>query len=269
MNAGEPDTVGHLLRQWRHRRGLSQLEFACLADVSARHVSFVETGRTIPSQAMLLRLADHLEVPLAQRNRLLVAAGYAPIFQHRDWHTAPELAVARAAVEQILAGHEPFPALVLDSRWNLLSANAGAAVFFDGVDPDLLSPPANMMRLGLHPRGFASRVGNVAQVRGRLLARLARQVAQTGDPVLAALHDEVRGYGGDDDPAFSAEGIDDIALPIRLRHRDHDLTFINTVTTFGTATDLTLADVVVESYYPADAITRDALRNLAAGRLSA
>ncbi|MGK5557541.1 helix-turn-helix domain-containing protein [Actinomadura kijaniata] len=244
--------VGELLREWRHRRGLSQLDLAIQAGVSARHVSFVETGRTIPSSAMVLRLAEHLGVPLRERNRLLVAAGHAPVVRERPLED-PDLASARTALEQILRGHEPYPALAVDRRWNLLFANAAVDVFLEGVDASLLRPPVNMMRLGLHPDGFALRLRNLDQVRAHLLPRLARQVAQSGDPELSALYEELlsHGPGGDPPPPDPA----DIALPIRIRHRGTELCFLNTVTTFGAAFDVTLEEIAVEAYFPADDAT--------------
>ncbi|MEU1384968.1 MULTISPECIES: helix-turn-helix transcriptional regulator [unclassified Nonomuraea] len=247
MNQDRP--IGELLREWRHRSGLSQLDLALQADVSARHVSFVETGRTIPSSAMVLRLAENLGVPLRERNRLLVAAGHAPVVRERPLED-PHLASARNVLEQILRGHEPFPALAVDRRWNLLSANSAIDVFLAGVDAELLRPPVNMMRLGLHPGGFAPRLLNLGQVRGFLLPRLARQVARSGDAELSALYEEVQSYGpaGDPRPPDPAE----IALPIRIRHRGAELCLINTITTFGAAFDVTLDEIAVEAYSPAD-----------------
>lgn len=214
MSADRP--IGELLREWRHRRNLSQLDLAIQAEVSSRHVSFVETGRTIPSRPMVLHLAEQLQVPLRERNRLLVAAGYAPVFQKRPLD-APDLSAAREALHQILRGHEPNPALVVDHCWNLILANSAVDVFLDGVAPALLEPPVNMMRLGLHPDGFAPRLLNLEQVRGFLLPRLARQVQRMGDPQLSDLYAELVSYGVPEqlqppDPA-------DIALPIRIRHR--------------------------------------------------
>lgn len=234
---------------WRHRRGLTQLDLAIQADVSARHVSFVETGRTIPSSAMVLHLAEHLAIPLRERNHLLVAAGHAPIFRQRPLED-PDLAGARDILEQIVRGHEPYPALVVDRRWNLVLANRSLGVFLDGVDEALLTPPVNMMRLGLHPEGFAPRLLNLQQVRGFLLTRLARQVAQTGDPELSALHEELLSYG----PAGELSPLDpaDLALPIRIRHRGVELCFVNTITTFGAAFDITLNEIAVEAYFPAN-----------------
>jgi transcriptional regulator with XRE-family HTH domain len=255
MTADRP--VGELLREWRSRRHLSQLALAVQAGVSSRHVSFVETGRTIPSRPMVLHLAEQLQVPLRERNRLLVAAGYAPVFQERPLD-APDLTAAREALQQILRGHEPNPALVVDHRWNLILANSAAEVFLDGVAPALLEPPVNMMRLGLHPDGFAPRLLNLEQVRGFLLPRLARQAQRTGDPQLSDLYAELVFYGVPDqlappDPV-------DIALPVRIRHRGVELSFFNTITTFGAAFDITLEEIAVEAYFPADMPTARALR---------
>ncbi|TCO26498.1 transcriptional regulator with XRE-family HTH domain [Kribbella steppae] len=249
--------VGVLLREWRHRRKLSQLDLAIQADVSARHVSFVETGRTIPSSAMVIHLAEHLGVPLRERNRLLVAAGHAPLYQQRPLDD-PDLDRVREALERFVRAHEPYPALAVDRRWNLILANDALDVFLDGVDPALLKPPINMMRLGLHPDGFAKRVRNLAQVRGYLLPRLARQAATTGDAELHTLYDELIAYGPDHDnsPPDSA----DIALPIRIHHRGADLCFINAITTFGTPFDITLEEIAVETYLPADTRTADFLK---------
>jgi transcriptional regulator with XRE-family HTH domain len=246
-------TVGELLREWRRRRRLSQLELSVQSGVSSRHISFVETGRTTPSRRMVLHLAEHLAVPLRERNHLLVAAGYAPVYRERALD-APDMAAARDALRLVLDGHEPYPALVVDRRWNLVATNSAAAVFLDGVDPALLEPPVNMMRLGLHPNGFAPRVVNLPEVRARLMARLARQAA---DPHLAALHEELLSYGPPGD--YPPPGAHDIALPIRIRHRGHVLSFITTVATFGTAVDITLEQVAIESYFPADRATAQAL----------
>ncbi|GLW74399.1 transcriptional regulator [Kitasatospora phosalacinea] len=254
--------VGELLREWRHRRGLSQLDLAIQAGVSARHVSFVETGRTVPSSAMVLRLAEHLAVPLRHRNRLLVAAGHAPVVRQRPLDD-PELAPARAVLEQVLRGHEPYPALAVDSRWNLLSANGAVDVFLDGVDPALLRPPVNMMRLGLHPGGFAPRLRNLEQVRAHLLPRLARQAARSGDPELHALHEELLSYGPAADPPPPDPAA--IALPVRIDHRGTELCFVNTITTFGAAFDVTLEELAVEAYFPADDTTARFFRTGAPG----
>jgi transcriptional regulator with XRE-family HTH domain len=245
--------IGELLREWRHRRKLSQLDLAIQAEVSARHVSFVETGRTIPSSAMVLHLAERLGVPLREHNRLLVAAGHAPVFRERPLDD-PDLARARETVQQVLLGHEPYPALAVDRRWNLLLANSAVEVFLEGAHPDLLGPPINMMRLGLHPHGLAQRLCNVEQVRAYLLPRLAHQAASRGDSQLHALYEELAAFGPEQAPLPPDPA--EIALRIRLAHRGTELCFVNTVTTFGAAFDITLEEIAIEAYFPADLETR-------------
>ncbi|MFI5889574.1 helix-turn-helix domain-containing protein [Actinoplanes sp. NPDC051513] len=244
-----PETFGDLLRRWRRSRNLSQLELALRAGVSARHVSFVETGRTVPSSAMVLLLAEHLAVPLGDRNRLLVAAGHAPAFRHSAGEE-PSFGRVRDALSRILRAHEPFPAAAVDRRWNIVLANSGLAVFLDGVAEELLRPPVNMMRLGLHPRGLAARIRNLDEVRAHLLPRLARQADNSGDPELAALHAEMVSYGSDA-PAPAPDPAD-IALTIRLDHAGAELRLLSTVTTFGAAFGVALDDIAVEAYLPAD-----------------
>jgi transcriptional regulator with XRE-family HTH domain len=246
------ETVGQLLRGWRRLRNLSQLDLAIQADVSARHISFVETGRTIPSSAMVLRLAEELDVPLRDRNRLLVAAGHAPVYRERP-PDDPDFDRVREALGRIVRAHEPYPAVALDRRWNILVANTAFGVLAEGADAELLRPPVNMMRLGLHPDGLAPRLRNLVQVRAHLLPRLGRQAARTGDSQLMALHEELLAYGPNEEPQPPDPA--DIALPIRLDHRGAELSFINTVTTFGAAFDLTLEEVIIETYLPADEAT--------------
>ncbi|WP_231928810.1 helix-turn-helix domain-containing protein [Micromonospora echinaurantiaca] len=258
------ETVGQLLRRWRLSRTLSQLDLAIQADVSARHISFVETGRTIPSSAMVLRLAEHLNVPLRERNRLLVAAGHAPVYRERT-PGDPDFDRVREALGRILRAHEPYPAIALDRRWNVLIANAAFDILLEGVDSELLQPPINMMRLGFHPRGLAPRIRNLAQVRAHLLPRLGRQAAHTGDPHLIALHEELLAYGQDEQPPGPDPA--DIALPIQLDHHGTELCMINTVTTFGAAFDLALEEVTIETYLPANETTARHYRHL--GRLRA
>src|SRR3954447_17659773 len=239
--------VGHLLRSWRQRRRLSQLDLSGEAGVSARHLSFVETGRARPSREMVLHLAESLEVPLRARNELLVAAGYAPVYGERRLES-PDMAAVRRAVDTVLAAYEPFPAVVVDRGWQLVAANRGVPLLTDGADPRLLEPPVNVLRLSLHPDGMAPRIRNLAQWRAHVLHRLAREVRLSGDPGLAALHRELSLLPGGTDPRPP----DGVAVPLRIRAGDAELGFLSTVTTFGTAIDLTAAEVSIEAFLPAD-----------------
>lgn len=246
-------TIGDLLRQWRLRRRLSQLDLAIAADVSARHVSLVETGKTNPSADMVLRLADQLAVPLRERNRLLLAAGFAPRYPERPLGDEA-LAAARAAVERVLHAHEPYPAVAFDRRWNIVLTNRAIEPFLADVDPELLRPPVNLLRLGLDPRGFAPLVVNLDDVRTVFRARIGRQLAVAPDPELAALYDELLAPGAEDGhPARTVES--DVVIPMILRVAGRELRLFSTITTFGTPMDVTLAEVAIESYYPADART--------------
>ena len=254
--------VGVLLRGWRQRRRLSQLELAIEAGLSARHLSFVETGRARPSREMILRLADFLQVPLRERNQLLLAAGFAPSYPRRPLED-PDMAPVRAALDAVLAGYKPYPALVVDRGWHLVAANAGVGLLARDVAPELLEPPVNVLRLSLHPDGVAGRILNLAQWRGHVLARLAREAALTGAPDLAALHRELLDYPGGLE--HTAPG-DAVAVPLRLRVEGAELALISTVTTFGTALDLTAAELSIEAFLPADPRTADALRDMVAAR---
>lgn len=256
--ATPPPRVGVLLRDWRRRRRLSQMELALEAGVSARHVSFVETGRARPSAEMVLHLAERLDVPLRERNALLLAAGFAPVYSQRDLDD-PDMGPVRSALQQVLAAYEPAPALAVDRHWGMVAANAAVPALLDGVDPGLLAPPVNVLRLSLHPDGLAPRIRNLAQWRSHVLDRLARQAAQTGDPALHALHAELVALPGGAD-AHAHEALADLAVPLRLAVGGQELTFLSTVTTFGTATDITLAEISVEAFLPADAATAEALR---------
>jgi len=205
----------------------------------------------------VLRLADHLEVPLRERNRLLLAAGYAPAYGEYDYE-APQLGPAREAIEAILRGHEPYPAVVVDRHWELVAANAAAGLLIEGVAPHLLEPPVNVLRASLHPQGGAPRIVNLAEWRAHLLERLGRQAVATGDPALAALHEELSGYPGGE-PAAHTPG-SEIAVPLKLHTDDGILSFISTIATFGTATEVTVSELAIESFFPADAETAAALR---------
>ncbi len=248
--------AGHLLREWRRRRNLSQLALATGSAVSARHLSFIETGRARPSREMVLHLADRLDVPLRERNQLLLAAGHAPVFAERSLDE-DEMGPVRETLQGLLAAHEPFPAVVLDRHSNLVLANRAVGLLTEGVVPELLEPPANALRVSLHPDGMAPRIVNLAEWSGHLLRRLRRQIAMTADGALERLHEELLGYPGvdDGDGRSDVSVAAEIALPLRLRRGGTELAFLSTVTVFGTALDITLAELAVEAFYPADAET--------------
>ncbi|GEK20072.1 helix-turn-helix transcriptional regulator [Cellulomonas xylanilytica] len=251
---------GALLRQWRVRRRLSQLELSSQTGVSTRHLSYVETGRSSPSRDLVLRLSSHLDVPLRERNHLLIAAGFAPEYRGTPLDD-PAMAAVRGALRVVLDGHGPNPALVVDRAWNLVEANAAVAVLLDDVDPALLDPPVNVLRVALHPRGMAPRIANLAQWRGQVLERVARQVAATGDRPLSELLAELRGYPGGEVAAGATDGV---AIPMTLDVGGESLAFLTTVATFGTPLDITVDELVIESFYPADPGTARALARLAA-----
>ena len=255
-------SAGELLRAWRQRRHLSQLELAVGAGTSTRHLSFVETGKAKPGRDVLLRVADHLDLPLRERNELLLAAGHAPAYPRRDLEDAA-LEPIRAALTRILEAHEPYPAMVLDRGWNVVRANSGFLDMGRWVDDDLLEPPANALRIGLHPRGLARITANLAEIRALFLDRLRRQVAITADADLAALLKEISDYPApDSEPvATTAAATAEIFTPVRLRPPDGpELSFLGTVATFGFAGEVTSSELTIESLFPADAATREALQ---------
>ena len=251
--------VGPLLRDWRQRRRMSQLDLAVEADVSTRHLSFVETGRSRPSRELVIHLADQLEVPLRERNSLLLAAGYAPAFAQHDLDD-PEMGPVRDTLERLLRGHEPYPAVVVDRHWGLVAANRPIAMLTAGVAPHLMEPPVNVLRLSLHPDGLAPRIRNLGEWRAHLLDRLARQAVVSGDPALFALHEELAALPG----AEPGHGVDletsEIAVPLRLGVQGEELAFISTATSFGTAIEVTVSELAIESLFPADEATARALR---------
>lgn len=261
--------IGTLLREWRQRRRLSQLELSLDADISTRHLSYVETGRATPSRAMVLHLAEQLEVPLRERNTLLAAAGYAPIYRERPL-ADPALQAAREAVELVLRAHEPYPALAVDRHWNMLSHNRPVLALLKGVAPELMERPVNVLRLSLHPQGLAPRIVNLAAWRHHLVERLRHQISVSADPVLTALLEELQGY-----PAPSAgEPFEEIAhnavaLPLQLRTDMGVLSFISTITVFGTPVDITLSELALETFFPADAFTAQVLRRMSDGQQAA
>ena len=263
---GARDPFGAHLRHWRTHRRLSQLDLAQEAEVSTRHLSYVETGRAAPSREMVLRLAERLDVPLRERNALLVAAGFAPMYRQRSLDD-PAMASARRAIDLVLKGHEPFPALAVDRHWNLVAHNALVPLLMEGCSAELLKPPINVLRLSLHPEGVAPRIANLAQWRTHLLERLQQQIAATGDTVLQVLHDELEGYPP---PAVSHDAplldtaLSAVAVPFQVVMPSGVLSFISTITIFGTPVDVTLQELAVESFFPADEQTAAALTALAA-----
>ncbi|NLU68974.1 helix-turn-helix transcriptional regulator [Streptomyces sp. HNM0574] len=259
---------GTLLRGWRRARGLSQLALALEADTSARHLSCVETGKARPSRPMVLRLAEHLDVPLRERNDLLQAAGYAPEFRESGLDDA-NMAAVRGALDTLLAGHEPYPGVVVDRQWNLVAGNGALAVLTEGVTPELLHrTPVNVVRLALHPDGLAARCVNLAEVRGHFLDRVLRQANATGDPGLRALYEEVRGYGGGPAPVPGTDGeagASQVLVPLRFRTPHGELSMFSTMATFGAPADITLSELAIELFFPADAHTERVLRDRASG----
>ncbi|WP_022719714.1 helix-turn-helix domain-containing protein [Rhodopseudomonas sp. B29] len=257
----QPVRIGDYLRQWRQRRRLSQLDLALDAEISARHLSFIETGRAAPSRDMVMRLAERLDVPLRERNVLLIAAGFAPAFPQRKLDD-PALAVARRAVDQVLKAHEPNPALAVDRHWNLIAANRMVGALLDGIAPSLLAPPLNVLRLSFHPDGLAPRTVNLGEWSAHLLERLHRQCEATADAKLLELYHELKAYPV---PAPAAPVVSNaVAVPFRMRLGDEELSFISTTMVFGTPLDVTLSEIAVETFFPADEATAARLRSMAA-----
>ena len=262
--------VGPLLRAWRERRRVSQLELALRADSSARHISFVETGRSRPSEEMVLRLAEHLDVPVRERNSLLLAAGYAPHYPETPLDD-PALAALREGLERLIQGYEPFPALVVDATYTVVAANRGIAMLLDGVPESLLQPPLNAMRLTLHPDGLAPRIRNLGEWRGHLLAQMERQIALHRSEPLRALYEEVAAYpapgtagagdagDGGDEPA---PPVPYFALPMRIEHDGRVLSFVSSISTFNTPMDVTVSELAIETFLPADPATAKYLHAL-------
>lgn len=254
MASAQP-TIGDQLRNWRQLRRMSQMDLALEAEISTRHLSFIESGRSRPSREMVLRLAEQLDVPLRGRNAMLVAAGWAPVYPERRLDD-PELAPARRAVELILKGHEPYPALAVDRHWQMVAANGAVAPLIEGVAPALLEPPVNVLRLSLHPDGVAPRIVNLAEWKAHLLHRLREQAS--GDAELGRLHQELAAYPAPPCP----EGHDDFAgilVPMVIDVGGTHLSFFSTTTVFGTPTEVTLSELAIEAFFPADEQTAAAL----------
>jgi transcriptional regulator with XRE-family HTH domain len=247
---------GSLMKEWRQRRRLSQLDLAIEAEVSSRHVSFIETGRSVPSRAMVLRLAAVLDVPLREQNQMLMAAGLAPVYSERSLED-PDMAAVRDGIDRVLKAYEPFPCLAVDRSWNIVAANSGVGVLLDGVSPHLLDP-LNALRISLHPEGLAPRIRNLGQWRHHVIGRLRREVTVSGSHELSALLNEISCYPGGFDHGTDLGGV---VVPLELDGPGGTtLTFLSTVTTFGTALDLTAAELSIEAFLPADEVTAAALR---------
>lgn len=251
--------IGSQLRLWRQRRRLSQLDLAGEAQISARHLSFVETGRSQPSREMVLHLAEQLQVPMRERNVLLVAAGYAPVFAERSLND-PALAPARAAIDAVLEGHKPYPAFAIDRYWNVVASNRALQELYEGVAEELLKPPVNAMRLSLHPSGVAQRIENLAEWRAHLLHQLNERVEVTADPKLIALQKEILSYPAPASPHPIAT--DAIVIPFKVTTSAGSLSFFTTTMMFGSPVDVTLSELAIESFFPADDATRTIMKNL-------
>jgi transcriptional regulator with XRE-family HTH domain len=264
LDEGAP-SAGVLVREWRERRKLTQRGLALQSAVSARHLSFIETGRARPSREMVLHLAERLDVPLRERNRLLLAAGFAPVFGERSLE-ANEMAPVREALQRFLTAHEPYPALVVDRHWNVVASNRGVAYITRGVAAELLAPPRNALRIALHPDGLAPRIRNLPDWSGYLLAQLRREIESTRDPDLESLYEELLTYPGISAALGRAKPPTprDIMLMHQLRLDETDFSFFCTFTTFGTARDLTLAELTILAFYPADSETAAVLTTAAA-----
>lgn len=261
--------AGDYLRLWRKRRRMSQLDFALEAEISQRHLSFLESGRSRPSREMLVHLAERLEVPLRERNAMLLAAGFAPLYPERPLDD-PTMAPARSAIDAVLRGHEPYPALAVDRHWHLILANRAVAPLLTGADEMLLEPPVNVLRLSLHPKGLSPRIANLREWREHLLDRLRRQVSATSDEELAALLEELAGYPADCGvaPLHAGSGTDHggVAVPLQLVTEAGPIAFISTTTMFGTPRDVTLSELAIEAFFPADAESAERVRALWAGQ---
>ena len=255
--------VGDHLREWRQRRRMSQLDLALEAEISARHLSFVETGRSTPSRDMILHLAEQLEIPVRERNILLVAAGYAPVFPERALDD-PQLTAARAAIDQVLEGHKPFPAFAVDRRWNIVASNGALPQMYEGVLDELMQPPVNALRLSLHPQGLAPRIVNLAEWRAHLLARVRQQIDLSADPELVDLARELQAYPAPRAVAGRLNGAraPGVIIPFQLQVAGGVLSFFSTTMVFGTPIDITLSELAVESFFPADPETAALVRGM-------
>src|SRR5215472_8371977 len=257
--------VGVHLREWRRRRRMSQRDLACEADISSRRLSFLETGRSRPGREMILHLAEQLEIPMRERNVLLVAGGYAPMFPERSLND-PSLNAARRAIDLVLEGQKPYPAFAIDRHWCVVASNGAIPELYEGAATHLLEPPINGLRLSLHPQGLAPRIANLGEWRAHLLARLRRQIDLTADAVLVDLMREVLEY-----PMPASIGLarpmaeeHSLVVPFKIVTKAGLLSLFTTTTVFGTPVDVTLSELALEMFFPADAETAETVRRLAA-----
>jgi len=257
----DKQTGGSLLKGWRERRRKSQLELALDAEISTRHLSFVETGRAKPSREMILLLAEQLDIPLRERNKILLVSGYAPSFSEKSLDDV-SLSAARQAIEAILKAHEPFPALAVDRHWNMVSNNKTVPLLLDGIDAELLRPPVNVLRISLHPKGLAPRILNLPEWREHLLSRLKKQVEDTADFELEKLLNELKSYQstGRKEKYYSKE--EGIVVPLKIETKFGTLSFIGTTTVFGTPVEVTISEIALETFFPADEITKEIFKQL-------
>lgn len=244
---------------------MSQLDLAYTAEISPRHLSFVETGRSSPSREMILRLSEQLEIPMRERNVLLVAAGYAPIFPERKLDD-PALAPAREAIALLLESHKPYPAFAIDRHWRAVLSNGALPFLYDGVADALRAPPLNVMRLSLHPEGLAPRIANLFEWRSHLLQRLRRDIELTADPELIELQRELLSYPAPRESHIAHNGSagNSMVVPFRIHTPAGLLSFFSTTMVFGTALDVTLSELAIETFFPADAETTAIIKNLPA-----
>jgi transcriptional regulator with XRE-family HTH domain len=256
-------TAGSLLKLWRERRRKSQLDLSLDAEISTRHLSFVETGRAKPSREMILLLAENLDIPLRERNKILLAADYAPVFSEKNYDDI-SLSAAREAIELILKGHEPYPALAVDRHWNMQAANSVVPLLLDDVAPHLLTAPINVLRLSLHPEGLAKSIINLREWREHLLVRLKKQIDDTADEKLEILYDELKSYKIPNDKKEKLTGrAPGIVVPLIVKTKFGRLSFISTTTIFGTPVDVTISEIALETFFPADEQTREIFSKIA------
>jgi transcriptional regulator with XRE-family HTH domain len=258
---GPEETVGVLVKRWRERRRRSQLDVSLAADLSTRHLSYIETGRSRPSREMIERICDELDVPLRERNRLHLAAGFAPAHPERPFS---DLGAAREAVDAVLAGMAPNPAVAVNVCWEMLAANDAMLAFLDGLPDELRGERVNILRATLHPDGLAPQVRNLEQWRAHVLRRVRRQLERTAAEGLIELLAELEGYG-DVDPS-TAPADHDLVVPLQLSTPYGDLSLLYAATVFGSPRDVTLDEIAIETFFPADASTGRLLRTMADAR---